>query len=109
MMNDNDFQKAIELINKSSNILITAHTRPDGDACGCIVAMCEALENIGKNITPLLLSAVPQWYEFLFKQKPAVLGEDIQLDELVAQQFDLVIIVDTNSNSQLAKFNDYLK
>jgi phosphoesterase RecJ-like protein len=112
MVTSKDFQKAVELINKSSCILITSHTRPDGDACGCIAAMRAALEALGKNVTPLLLSAVPQWYEFLFTEKPAVLGEDVQLDELIAGRFgrfDLVLIVDTNSHSQLAKFNDYLK
>ena len=112
MKNNNDFKKTVELINKSSNILITSHTKPDGDACGCIAAMCETLEALGKNVTPLLLSAVPQWYEFLFTEKPAVLDEDLQLDELTAGrfgQFDVVLIVDTNSQSQLVKFNDYLK
>ena len=112
MKNNDDFQKAVELINKSKNILITSHTKPDGDACGCIAAMYEALGALGRNVTPLLLSAVPQWYEFLFAEKPAVLDEDIPLDELTAGrfgQFDLALIVDTNSHSQLAKFNDYLK
>ena len=112
MKNSNDFRKVVELINKSSNILITSHTKPDGDACGCIAAMCEALGALGRNVTPLLLSAAPQWYEFLFTEKPVVLDEDVQLDELTAGrfgQFDLVLIVDTNSHSQLAKFNDYLK
>jgi nanoRNase/pAp phosphatase (c-di-AMP/oligoRNAs hydrolase) len=32
MATNDDFQKAIELINKSNNVLITTHTRPDGDA-----------------------------------------------------------------------------
>jgi phosphoesterase RecJ-like protein len=112
MKNTGDFQKAVELITKSNDILITSHTKPDGDACGCVSAMCEALGALGKNVTPLMLSAVPQWYEFLFTEKPAVLGEDVQLDELIAGrfgQFDLILIVDTNSHSQLAKFNDYLK
>ena len=112
MINNDDFQKAVELINKSSNILITAHTKPDGDACGCITAICDVLEALGKNVTPLLLSTVPDWYEFLFTEKAAVLGEDVQLDELIAGQFgtfDLILIVDTNSHSQLTKFNDYLK
>jgi len=109
---DRDFQKAVELIDKSNNILITSHTKPDGDACGCIAAMCDALKSLGKNITPLLLSAAPQWYEFLFTEIPAVLGEDVRIEELTAGrfgQFDLILIVDTNSHSQLAKFNDYLK
>jgi len=112
MVPDRDFQQVVGLINKSRNILITSHTKPDGDACGCIAAMCDALGALGKKVTPLLLSAVPQWYEFLFNKKPAVLDEDIRLDELTAGrfgQFDLVLIVDTNSLSQLAKFNDYLK
>lgn len=110
--NNRDYQKAVELISKSHDILITSHTKPDGDACGCVSAMREALEALGKNVTPLMLSAVPQWYEFLFAEKPAVLGEDVRLDELTAGrfgQFDLILIVDTNSHSQLAKFNDYLK
>ncbi|MHC4205287.1 MAG: DHH family phosphoesterase [Planctomycetota bacterium] len=112
MKNSDNFQKAVELINKSSNILITSHTKPDGDACGCIAAMCDAVGALGKNITPLLLSAVPQWYQFLFTEKPTILDEDVHLDELTAGrfgQYDLILIVDTNSRSQLAKFNDYLK
>jgi phosphoesterase RecJ-like protein len=109
---DREFQKAVELINKSNNILITTHTKPDGDACGCVAAMCEALGAFGKNIKPLLLSQVPQWYEFLFTKKPAILDEDIKLDELTAGRFgrfDLILIVDTNSRSQLPKFSDFLK
>jgi phosphoesterase RecJ-like protein len=110
--NNRDFQKAVELINRSKDILITSHTKPDGDACGCVAAMCESLEALGKNVKLLMLSPVPQWYEFLFTEKPAVLDEDVQLDELMAGRlgkFDLILIVDTNSQSQLTKFNDYLK
>jgi phosphoesterase RecJ-like protein len=109
---NNLFQKAIELISKSECILITTHTRPDGDACGCVAAMCEALRGLGKHVTPLMLSVVPGWYGFLFDEKIPVLGEDIQLDELTAGgvgDFDLIMIVDTNSTSQLPKFDEYLK
>jgi len=112
MESNDNFKKAIDIISKSKCILITTHTKPDGDACGCVTAMCDALGALGKNVTPLLLSAAPQWYEFLFAEKAAVLGEDVQLDELIAGRFgsfDLVLIVDTNSHSQLTKFNDYLK
>jgi hypothetical protein len=31
MLTRDDFQKAIDLIDKSSNVLITTHIRPDGD------------------------------------------------------------------------------
>jgi len=67
-----------------------------------------------------MLSPVPQWYAFLFAGlaryasggKVPVLGEDIKLEELTAGrlgQFDLIIIVDTNSASQLPQFDEYLK
>ena len=112
MLSSSDFRKAIKLINKSSNVLITTHTRPDGDACGSIVAISNVLAALGKNVKSILLSPVPQWYEFLFDKKPPILGQDISTNQLNAGQFgtfDLIIIVDTNSYSQLPKFDDYLK
>jgi bifunctional oligoribonuclease and PAP phosphatase NrnA len=109
MINNRDFGKAVELIGKSENTLVVTHTRPDGDACGCVAAMCEAIAALGKNAKPLVLSPVPQWYAFLFAEKVAVLGEDVQLDELMASRFNLIVIVDTNSLNQLPKFDEYLK
>jgi phosphoesterase RecJ-like protein len=112
MSNNFDFDKAIELIENDKHILITTHRRPDGDACGCIAAMCEMLGNLGKKVTPLLLSAVPPWYKFLFVEKVPILDEDVQLNELTTGKlgdFDLIVIVDTNSTSQLPQFDEFLK
>jgi phosphoesterase RecJ-like protein len=112
MIENKDFQKAIELIDKSGSILITTHNKPDGDACGSVAAMQEALTALGKNVRLLFLSPVPKWYAFLFAEQVPILGQDIQLEELIQGRFgnfDLVIIVDTNSNSQLPKFEQYLK
>jgi phosphoesterase RecJ-like protein len=112
MISDNDYQKAVELINKSGNVLITTHTRPDGDACGCIVAISDVLAAFGKKAKALMLSPMPEWYEFLFAEKVPVLGEDIKLDHLIEGrfgEFDLIIIVDTNSLSQLPEFEKFIK
>ena len=112
MVSSDDFQKAIELINKSSNVLLTTHTRPDGDACGCIVAISDVLTALGKKAKALMLSPTPEWYEFLFAEKVPVLGEDIKLDHLIEGrfgEFDLIIIVDTNSLSQLPEFEKFIK
>jgi nanoRNase/pAp phosphatase (c-di-AMP/oligoRNAs hydrolase) len=43
MVDETDFRKALELINNSTNVLLTSHTRPDGDACGSVRAMCDML------------------------------------------------------------------
>ena len=120
MARNDHLQKAVELIDKSQSVLVTTHTKPDGDACGCVAAMCEARGAVGKKAQPLMLSPVPQWYAFLFAGlaprtrggKVPVLGEDIKLEELTAGRFgrfDLIVIVDTNSVSQLPEFDEYLK
>jgi phosphoesterase RecJ-like protein len=98
-----DFQKATELINKANNILITTHTRPDGDACGCVTAIFETLTALGKNTKILLLSELPSWYEFLFEQKPEIFSEKTKIDS------DLIVIVDTNTYNQLPELDKYLK
>lgn len=111
MAMNQEFDRAVELVNKSENILITTHIRPDGDACGAVTAMAQALSKAGKNVKPLFLSGIPQWYMFLFDSPPAVLGEDVSLEELKQGKFvdpDLIIIVDTNSNTQLPGFSEYL-
>lgn len=112
MTNSDDFQKAVELIDKSHSVLITAHEKPDGDACGSIVALCEVLRALGKSAWPLFLSPLPGWYEFLPPERIAVLGEDVKVEDLVEAQigpFDLVIIVDADSYSQLPGLEEYLK
>ena len=112
MVSTDNFAKAIELIETSSNILLTAHTRPDGDACGCIAVVSAILRNLGKTARPLLLSPMPQWYGFLFDEPVPVLGHNVQVEDLTSGAFgqvDLIIIVDTNSVSQLPRFEEYLK
>ena len=112
MVDSTDFQKATQLIDKSSKILITTHTKPDGDACGCLAAMQDALVALGKKVKLLALSPIPEWHKFLFSEKVPVLGEDFDIKQLMQGnlgEFGLIIIVDTNSFSQLPQFDQYLK
>jgi phosphoesterase RecJ-like protein len=112
MINDETFQKAVDLIKKSTNVLLTTHARPDGDACGCMVALAEALTALGKKSNLLLLSALPQWYGFLFDNKPPVLGSDLapeQLKEGLLADCDLIVILDTNCHSQLPGLDELLR
>jgi phosphoesterase RecJ-like protein len=112
MINDETFQQAVDLINKSTNVLLTTHARPDGDACGCMSAMAETLTSLGKKSNLLLLSALPQWYGFSFDNKVPVLGSDITLEQLkegLLADCDLLIILDTNCYSQLPGLDQLLK
>lgn len=112
MLSKINFQKAVELIGKSSNILLTTHIKPDGDACGSVAAMYDILTALGKMVELILPSEVPEWYAFLFAKKPAILGEDVTLEQLKQGQFakpDLIVLIDVNSNNQLSKLSEYLK
>ncbi|HUT29942.1 MAG TPA: bifunctional oligoribonuclease/PAP phosphatase NrnA [Sedimentisphaerales bacterium] len=112
MIDSEDFRKAVALIDNAGNVLITTHTRPDGDACGCVVAIHHALTALGKQVRLLFLSEIPEWYVPIFDESVPILGRDVTLDDLIQGRFaspDLVVIVDTNSDSQLPKFSQYLK
>ena len=112
MVTVDDFSRAVDLINKSTSVLVTSHTRPDGDACGSILAMCNVITTLGKKAQPLLLSPLANWYSFLFASPAPILGNDVTLQQLKDGEFgnfDLVIIVDTNSYVQLPEFDKWLK
>lgn len=112
MTQEQAYTQAIALIENANNVLITTHMKPDGDACGCIAVVSAILRNLGKTARPLLLSPMPQWYGFLFDEPVPVLGHNVQVEDLTSGAFgqvDLIIIVDTNSVSQLPRFEEYLK
>jgi len=106
MTQEQAYTQAIALIENANNVLITTHMKPDGDACGCIAVVSAILRNLGKTARPLLLSPMPQWYGFLFDEPVPVLGHNVQVEDLTSGAFgqvDLIIIVDTNSVSQLPR------
>lgn len=112
MIDDKLFQQAVEMINASTNVIITAHTRPDGDACGSVRTLCDTLRSLGKKAHPLFLSPLSNWYDFIFTEPVPILGNDITVEQLNAEPYstsDLVIIVDTNSYVQLPAFDAWLK
>jgi len=110
MPSNETFQNAVDLINDANSVLLTTHIRPDGDACGCVRAMTEVMQQFGKKVLPLFMSPLAAWYESLFDEKPAILGNDVQPEKLseVYRDVDLVIIVDTDSAVQLPGFSDWL-
>src|SRR5512140_2086998 len=112
MISKEQFKKAVALINNAKNVLITAHTRPDGDACGSVAAMCDVLVSLGKKVNPIFVSPLPKWYEFFFDTKPQILVNDLTVQQLNAGYYehcDLIIIIDTNSYVQLPLFDEWLK
>jgi len=112
MTNTKDYKPVWRLLDQAQKVLLTTHRNPDGDACGCLASMHRILTDMGKDAKILLLTEIPQWYNFLFDENPPVLNQDLTQPELLANKLiepDLIMIFDTNSRSQLPGFCDYLQ
>jgi len=99
-------KQAKGLIDPAKRVLITTHIKPDGDACGSLAAMVYALRSAGKQVLPLVLTDVPDWYGSIIPGQTRFLGKDIDLRGLSAADYDLLILVDVNSLSQLTGLED---
>jgi phosphoesterase RecJ-like protein len=104
------FQEAMTLIQTARHVLITTHTKPDGDAIGSLVALAKAVRRQGKQVSPLLLSGVPARYAFLMSEDIPVLGQTLALEDLGdLADVDLIVLLDVNSVNQLPGFATYLR
>lgn len=65
-----ELERALEVIAKNRDFVLTTHVNPDGDGLGCESALCLALTSMGKQVTVVNADPVPDLYHFL----PA--GED---------------------------------
>jgi phosphoesterase RecJ-like protein len=93
--------KALELISKAQNILVTTHAKPDGDALGSLAAMTVFLDNLEKDYTALV-DFVPEAFEYLPNSEYFV--TEIENPD----EFDLVITLDFN-NLYRARHEDALQ
>jgi phosphoesterase RecJ-like protein len=109
MVKAEEFKEAMAAIAAAKRVIVTTHTRPDGDGAGCIAAVCELLREMGKEAYPLFLSPLPGWYGFLLDEKVPVLKGAGQLDGEPYSSCDLVLVVDTNSAKQLPVISDWFK
>jgi len=58
-------EPTIRLITMARRIAIVSHIHPDGDAVASVLSLQHALEQMGKEIYPVLLEGVPDIFSFL--------------------------------------------
>jgi len=91
-------QDVLSRLGQAKSLLVITHARPDGDGLGSMAALIRAARASGRAARALLSDAVPDRYLFLFGQDlPAPGG---RVDEL-ADQADLIVILDTSTYAQL--------
>ena len=78
----------VNYIKSAKNILIATHESPDGDGLGSIIALGDALKQLGKKVTLYNIDGVPKMYHFLPGHK------EITNKLNPKTKFDLSIIVD---------------
>lgn len=90
--------RAKELINDATNIIITAHKSPDGDAVGSSLALYHYLVNQGKKAQVVLPNRYPEFYNWMPGQE-TILFFDENEDEVLSalQSADLVFSLDYNT------------
>ncbi|HSG41595.1 MAG TPA: DHH family phosphoesterase [Anaerolineales bacterium] len=64
-MNNENIGAIKERLEKSRNIVIASHVRPDGDAIGSLLGLGLALINAGKSVQMVLVDGVPASYKHL--------------------------------------------
>lgn len=95
MINNTNLDDIIKLIKKSSNIVITTHSNPDGDAIGSSVGVHNFLADNQINSEIVLFNAPPSNLSFLMNDSIFIYEDDNK----VAEKFisaDLIIILDFN-------------
>lgn len=70
-------------LEKSKNILIASHVRPDGDAVGSLLGLGLALQNAGKTVQMVLVDGVPSSYKHLEGSELIVKEPSVEYDTFI--------------------------
>ncbi|MGA3066221.1 MAG: DHH family phosphoesterase [Tepidisphaeraceae bacterium] len=103
------YRPFIDRLSNCRRVLITTHVRPDGDALGSSAAMSLALRTKKIDSHVLLLSRMPDKYAFIFRDnKIQSCNLEGGCPEISFSDFDLLLVVDTGTWSQLPGLKDRL-
>lgn len=88
-------------IAKAQSIIITTHIFPDADGIGSQIALCMALQSLGKKAICVNEKALFDRYKYL-DPKDVVISHDEYMENPF-EEVDLLIVADTNSLPRIGK------
>lgn len=97
-MNKELIEQVRSRLEQAERVMVCAHTRPDGDAIGAVLALGLALQSVEKHVQMVLEDGVPSALRFM----PCS-------EEIVNQpegSFDLVIVVDSSNLNRVGSVLD---
>lgn len=100
----------VDLVGEHQSFVLTTHQRPDCDALGSELAMAAALESLGKTVRVVNADAVPPHIAFMDRHnKIEVLGEHVLPTALLADDVDVMMVLDTSAWQQVGPMGDVLR
>ncbi|MBE6311834.1 MAG: bifunctional oligoribonuclease/PAP phosphatase NrnA [Bacteroidales bacterium] len=103
-------QQSKEWISESENIVITAHTSPDGDAVGASLALCIFLQKLGKKVSVFFPDSFPDFLRRLTCSELTMFyteKKDI-MDKAIAEA-DLIFALDYNELYRIDRMAESVK
>ena len=102
IIQDQEIKAAKELIDASSDIVVIAHTSPDGDAIGSVLGMWHWLKIMGKNARMVMPDELPSGFEWMPDVEKILIHrlQNEEGDKLISEA-DLIICLDLNEPKRL--------
>lgn len=91
-------KQCAQILSEKDDILILTHAHPDGDTLGCGFGLCRALLKMGKRARVICADEIPEKYNYLFSDMPALDFEE-----------KYVVAVDVATENLLGDFCDIYK
>lgn len=95
------WRPVLELLENATRIVLSTHENADGDGLGCEVAMYSVLTTLGKEVSIINPTNIPQNYQFLPYLSDAHIFQETSLEHRrLLEQADLFMLLDTNHISR---------
>ena len=105
-----DWKAFHALVDQYDSFLLTSHIRPDCDALGSELGMAALLESKGKRVRIVNGHPTPPNLRFIDPDgKIESIGEQLTTEQVAAEPFDVMIILDTSAWAQLGPMGDVVK
>ncbi|MFZ4549593.1 MAG: DHH family phosphoesterase, partial [Bacteroidales bacterium] len=99
-----------KLIGEQSDVIITTHYNPDGDAIGSSLALYHFLVTQGLNVTVLIPNELPSFLQWMPGTSQAVIySENPTFGDGLISGADVIFCMDYNSLSRVKLFTDQLR
>ena len=98
-------QVAAQKMRVARKVVVTTHAKPDGDAFGSVIALCEVLKRQQTDVTALFMPPIPSGLKNICGELKLTTYQDgYELPEA-----DLYVVVDTGAWSQVAPIREQLE